>query len=84
MQVTPLMVVHEIATRIPFHRGRLTTSATQDPSAHVIQSYAAIAAAVLNARGATADLWHSILQHRGEIWQECQVQSKKVGKGGVL
>ena len=77
MQVTPLMVVHEIATRIPFHCGRLTTSGTQDPSAHVIQSYAAIAAVVLNDRGTTADLWQSILQHKGEIWQECQIQSKK-------
>ena len=71
MHVTPLMVVHEIATRIPFHSGRLKTTPGQNPSAHTIQSYAKIAAVILNSRGATEDLWHSIVQHRDEIWREC-------------
>ena len=70
MHVTPLMVVHEIATRIPFHNGRLAATPYQDPSAQTIQSYAKIAAVILNRRGFTGDLWHGIMQHRDEIWRE--------------
>ena len=72
MPVTPLMVVHEIASRIPFHTGRLTREPRQDPSAQAIQSYAKIAAVILNARGFTGDLWDGIIQYREEIWRECR------------
>lgn len=71
MHVTPLMVVHEVATRIPFHRGRLAVTPHQDPRARAIQTYANVAAAVLNAHGFTGDVWDGILQHREEIWRKC-------------
>ena len=61
------MVVHEIASRIPFYRSRLQTTPFQDPSALAIRDYATAAAAVLNAHGHTGDIWAGILRYRAEI-----------------
>ena len=67
------MVVHELATRIPFHGRRLQRTPGQDPSASVLRRYAEVAADVLNAHGYCGDVWAGVLRYRAEIWRAAGV-----------